>query len=413
MNSKALTQSIKALSANPVRTFLTTLGIMIGIATVITVLSAGAGFRSLINDEIKSLGSDTLFIKTRVPPTIKNRASTLTPGIAVGITTFVQRDLDDIKKLNNVTNDYGMVTGMAIAGYRDNQKNTIYFGSSAERFSIDQHTLKEGRFYTQAEDTGAAQVAILGSNIAKNLFVQDDPLGKLVHLGNLNFLVIGVYDVQGSVGGQGADDSIYVPLGTAQKKMLGVNYITVAVVQLKNTNLADATAAQIALTLEQNHNITNPEKNDFIIMTQAQVLDIYNTIFNGITILLIAIASISLIVGGVGIMNIMYVVVTERTAEIGLKKSVGATNSDILKEFLIESILVTVLGGVIGILLGTLLSWLVAVVATANGLTWTFTVPLYAIIIAVGVSAAIGISFGVLPARSAAKLDPIEALRYE
>jgi len=397
-----------------VRTLLTTLGIVIGISTVIMVLSAGAGFRSLINDEIKSLGSDTLFIKTRIPPTTKNRAAnSLTPGITVGITTFKQRDLDDIKKLNNVVNDYGMVTGMAIASYRDNTKSLIYFGSSAARFSIDQHTLKEGRFYTAAEDAGAAQVVILGSNVATNLFVQDNPLGKLLRVGNLNFQVIGVYNSQGSVGGSGADDSVYMPLGTAQKKMLGIDYITVGVVQLKDINLADATAALISSTLMHNHNITDPEKDDFIVMTQAQVLDIYNTIFNGITILLIAIASISLIVGGVGIMNIMYVVVTERTSEIGLKKALGATNSDILKEFLIESVLVTVLGGIIGILLGAVLSWLISDIANANGLTWIFTVPIYAIVIAVSVSAAIGISFGVLPARSAAKLDPVEALRYE
>jgi putative ABC transport system permease protein len=305
------------------------------------------------------------------------------------------------------------VTGMAVASYRNNQKSAIYFGSSAERFIIDQHTLKEGRFYTSAEDSGAAQVAILGSKIAKDLFAQDDPLGKLVRIGNLNFQVIGVYNTQGSVGGDGADDSIYMPLGAAQKKMLGVDYITVAVVQLKNTNLSDATAALIRLTLRRNHNITNPDKDDFIVMTQAQVLDIYNTIFNGITILLIAIASISLVVGGVGIMNIMYVVVTERTAEIGLKKALGATNSDILNEFLIESVFVTVIGGIIGIILGAGLGWVVYFIAISNGLAWAFSVPLYAILIGVGVSGTIGISFGVLPARSAAKLDPIEALRYE
>ena len=414
MNSKALKQSVKALRANPVRTLLTTLGIVIGIATVIMVLSAGAGFRSLINDQIQSLGSDTLFIRTRIPPTTKSRAAgTLTPGIAVGITTFKQRDLDDIKKLNNVVNDYGMVTGMAVASYRDNQKGAIYFGSSPERFLIDQHTLKEGRFYTQAEDAGASQVVILGKNIANDLFLQDDPVGKLMRLGNLNFQVIGVYNSQGAVGGGSADDSIYMPLGTAQKKMLGVDYISVAVVKLANVNLGDATAENIRLVMRHDHNITDPNKDDFQVVTQAQVLDIYNTIFNGITILLIAIASISLIVGGVGIMNIMYVVVTERTGEIGLKKALGATNSDILKEFLIESILVTILGGIVGIILGALLSWVVFIVATSNGLVWTYTVPLYAVIIAVGVSGTIGMAFGVLPARSAAKLDPIEALRYE
>ena len=411
---KALQQSRKALTANPVRTVLTTLGIMIGIATVVMVLSAGAGFRSLIDDQVKSLGNNTLFIKTRVPPTTKNRASTLSPGIAVGITTFKQRDLDDIKKLNNVVNDYGMVTGMAVASYRNSQKSVIYFGSSSERFVIDQHELSAGRFYTASEDAGASQVVILGNKLANDLFLQDDPIEKIVRVGSLNFQVIGVYKAQGGDSGPGsADDSLYMPLQTAQKKMLGIDYISVGVVQLKNTNLADATSEKIKSTLMHNHNITDYEKRDFVVMTQAQVLNIYNTIFNGITILLIAIASISLVVGGVGIMNIMYVVVTERTAEIGLKKALGATNSNILTEFLVESILVTVLGGIIGIILGALLSWLVAVVAGSFGLVWTFTVPLYAIVIAVGVSGAIGISFGVLPAKSAAKMDPIEALRYE
>jgi len=409
---KAFQQSFKALKANPVRTVLTTLGIVIGIATVVMVLSAGAGFKSLIDDQIESLGNNTLFVKTRVPPTTKNRAQTITPGVAVGVTTFVQRDLDDIKKLNNVVNNYGMVIGMAVTSYRNNQKNAIYMGSSYEKFTIDKYELISGRFYTQAEDKSASQVAILGYKIAKDLFLQDDPIGKLVRVGTLNFQVIGVYENTGDVEG-GADDSIFIPLQTAQKKMLGVNYISIAVVQLKDANLADATAENIKLTLRKNHNITNPDKDDFMVMTQAQIMEIYNTIFNGITILLIAIAGISLVVGGVGIMNIMYVVVTERTAEIGLKKALGATGSNILIEFLVESVLVTVLGGIIGIILGAGLSWVVAVIAKSFGLLWTYTVPFYAIVIAVGVSGAIGISFGVLPARSAAKMDPIEALRYE
>ena len=410
---KAYQQSVKVLLANPVRTVLTTMGIVIGIATVIMVLSAGAGFRSLVDNEIQSMGNNTLFIKTRVPPTTKSRANQLVPGIAVGITTFKQRDLDDIKKLNNVVDDYGMVTGMAVANYRNNSKNIVYFGASSEMFLIDKHELKEGRFYNQAEDTGADQVVILGSTLAKDLFGQDDPLGKLMRLGNLNFQVIGVYKPQGGAGPQSADSMLYMPINTAQKKMLGIDYMSVGVVELNDINLGDATAEQIKMELRRNHDITNPDKDDFIVMTQTQVMDIYNTIFGGITALLISIAAISLVVGGVGIMNIMYVMVTERTAEIGLKKAIGAKNSDILSEFLVESILVTVLGGILGILLGAILAWLVSIIAVANNLTWVFTVPLYAIAIGVGVSAVIGISFGVLPARSAAKLDPIEALRYE
>jgi len=413
----AFRQSIKALFANPVRTGLTTLGIIIGISTVILVLSAGAGFRSLINDQVAALGTNTLYVQTRVPPTTKNRAASDASAGAgfsgVTIATFKQRDLDDIKKLGNVVNDYGMVIGQAVVSYRNTEKQAMYYGSSAARFDIDLHTLKEGRFYTGAEDVGGAQVVILGPNIANDLFGQDDPLGKLIRVGNLNFQVIGVYNSLGFSGGGTADDSLYIPLATAQKKMLGIDYILVGVVQVKDVNLSDATVAEIQALMRQNHNITDPAKDDFTVESQAQALDSFNTIFNGITILLIAIAAISLVVGGVGIMNIMYVVVTERTAEIGLKKALGATNSDILQEFLIESVLVTVIGGIFGILFGAFLGWVVALIANSAGLVWTFSVPMYAIIIAVGVSAAIGISFGVLPARSASKMDPVEAMRYE
>jgi putative ABC transport system permease protein len=185
------------------------------------------------------------------------------------------------------------------------------------------------------------------------------------------------------------------------------------VAQLKDPNLDKATQEQMEYILRANHNIDDPEKDDFTVRTQEQAMETFNTIFDGITILLIAIAAISLIVGGVGIMNIMYVVVTERTAEIGLKKAVGAKNNDILMEFLIEAVLVTVAGGIVGIAFGSLLGWLISIIAASAGMAWTFTVPLYAIAIACSVSGLIGIGFGVLPARSAAKLDPIEALRYE
>jgi putative ABC transport system permease protein len=413
----AFRQSVKALSSNLVRTGLTTLGIVIGIGTVILVLSAGEGFRSLINAQVDALGSNTIFVQTHVPPTTKNRAAKSAqqggPALnSVAVTTFKQRDIDDIKKLANVVNAYGMVTGQAVAAYRDNQKSALYYGASASRFDIDKHTLKEGRFYTQLEDNSSAQVVILGSNLAVDLFNQDEPLGKIIRVGNLDFNVIGVYDPQGSFGGP-ADDSMYIPLSTAQKKMLGIDYITMAAVQVKDINLADATVEDISIVMRENHKITDPEKDDFIVQTQDEAMGTFNTIFSGITILLIAIAAISLIVGGVGIMNIMYVVVTERTAEIGLKKALGATNADILTEFLIESVLVTVIGGLFGILFGSFFGWVISLIAKAGGLEWVFSVPMYAILIGVGVSAAIGITFGVLPARSASKLDPIEALRYE
>lgn len=412
---KAFKQSIRALRANPGRTVLTTLGIIIGIATVILVLSAGAGFRSLINSQVEAYGSNTLFVQTHVPPTTKNQAKgggSSPQDVLITITTLKNRDLEDIKRLPNVVNGYGMVSGQKVVSYRDVAKSVIFYGASPARFEIDKGVLKSGRFFTEAENAGAAQVAILGSSVAADLFNQDDPLGKFIRVGDLNFLVLGVYSPRGGVGGN-EDEIMYIPLQTAGKKLLGIDYLLFMAVQIKDINLAGATAEDIKFVLRHNHNITNPEKDDFTVQTQAQALDTFNTIFNGITALLIAIAAISLIVGGVGIMNIMYVVVTERTAEIGLKKALGARNGDILSEFLIESVLVTVIGGFFGIILGSLLGWVVSLIAGSAGLAWTFAVPPYAILLAVSVSAAIGIGFGVLPARQAAKLDPITALQYE
>ncbi len=408
----ALKQSIQALMANKARTLLTTLGIMIGIATVILVLSAGEGFRSLINNQVASFGTNTLYIQTQVPSTSKNKSPRDEAGSGIVITTLNQRDLDNVKRLPNVVDDYGMVMGQAAASYRSNSKTAVYIGASAARFKIDQSTLKSGRFYTAAEDDSGAQVVILGNKIATDLFKQDDPVGKLLRIGSLNFSVIGVYNSSSGLGG-GNDDMVFIPLNTAQKKMLGINYLVEAVVQIQDLNLSDVTAQDISTTIRHNHNITDAAKDDFKVTTQSQILDIFNTIFNSVTILLIAIAAISLIVGGVGIMNIMYVVVTERTAEIGLRKALGAKNYNILQEFLIESILVTLLGGAIGISFGAFLSWVLTAVAVSSGLAWTFSLPLYAVGIGFGVSAIIGISFGVLPAVSASKLDPIEALRHE
>ena len=413
--SKILRQSFKALFANKGRTILTMLGIVIGIATVVLVLSAGAGFRSLIDSQVATLGSNTLFIQTRIPPTTKNRnANSIGPEAAfsgVVISSFKQKDLDDIKRLQNVIGAYGIVTGQANASYRASKKTVIYYGASAERFQIDKSKLISGRFYTQSEDNSSAQVVILGNKVAGDLFGQDEPTGKLLRIGTMNFQVIGVYEAQGALSGN--DDLLFIPLATVQKKLLGIDYISVGIVALKDISAVDSTAEQIKILMRRNHSITNSDKDDFTVQTQAQALETFNTIFSGITYLLIAIATISLIVGGVGIMNIMYVVVTERTAEIGLKKAIGAKESDILKEFLFEAVLVTIFGGIIGILFGSLLGFIVSFIAANANLAWTFTVPIYAMVLAFGVSGAIGIFFGVFPARTASKMDPIEALRYE
>jgi putative ABC transport system permease protein len=258
----------------------------------------------------------------------------------------------------------------------------------------------------------AAQVAVLGYNIAEDLFGDEDPIGKTVRVGTYNFQVVGVYEKRGGFG-NGSDDQVFVPLATAQKKLLGIDYLFYVLAELRDNSIAEATAEDMRQILRSNHDITEEYKDDFAVNTQAGNLDTFNTILNGVTFLLIAVAAISLLVGGVGIMNIMYVVVTERISEIGLKKALGARNFDILSEFLIEAILLTLGGGLLGVGLGALISYGISIIAQSAGLAWEFSVPLSGIALGVGVAGGIGLLFGVFPARRAARLDPMEALRYE
>ncbi|MCX6797498.1 MAG: ABC transporter permease [Candidatus Doudnabacteria bacterium] len=416
---KAFRLAIKSLFSNPVRTGLTTMGIIIGIGTVVLVLSAGEGFRSLVNSQVEAFGSNSIFIETRVPPTTRNRNSSVATAdssralSSVAITTLKTRDVNDIKRLPNINDAYGMAIGQKVVSFQNVAKNVLIFGADAARFNIDKGKLKEGRFYSAAEDSGASQVVILGSDLAVDLFGQNDPVGKIIRVGELNFEVTGVYERKGSLSGMNEDQSVLMPLNTAQKKLLGIDYLIVVIAQAKDRNLAEATAEDIKIIVRKNHQITDPAKDDFFAQTAAEGLATFDTIFKGITFLLIAIAAISLLVGGVGIMNIMYVVVTERTSEIGLKKALGAHQRDILYEFLIEAVLITLLGGAVGVAGGAFLGWLVSLIAKASGLEWSFVVPTYAILLGLGVAGGIGLIFGVLPARSASKLDPVEAMRYE
>jgi putative ABC transport system permease protein len=414
--NRAFKQAIKALRGNLVRTILTTLGIMIGIAMVILVLAAGEGFRSFITSQLEAYGTNTIFIETRVPATTKMRAQGQSNEFSVSlsvVTTLKNRDVADIKRVPNVKNAYGSVFGLKAANYKDVTKNASIWGTDPARFEIDTGKLTSGRFFTDQDNLAAAQVALLGSQLAADLFHDEDPIGKIIRVGDYNFVVIGVFEKRGSAGSINPDQQIFVPLVTAQKKLIGIDYLTIVIVQVKDQNMAEATAEDIRWVLRANHSITDPAKEDFIVQTQAQGLAQVDKILSAINFLLIAIAAISLIVGGVGIMNIMYVVVTERTAEIGLKKALGATGRDILQEFLLEAVMVTLIGGVIGIIFGSLGAYGLALIAHALSFAWTFSIPLVGTVSSILVSGSIGLLFGVLPAYRASKLDPIEALRYE
>lgn len=421
MNNIYLKQAIRGIKSSPSRTLLTTLGIMIGIGTVILVLSAGEGFKSYINSQIEANGTNVVFVETSVPSSTKDRSNSSSSSSsgqakssaenAVPVTTLKIKDIEDIKNIPNVVNAYGASIGQLVVTHKDVSKNVLIFGASASRFDIDKSVIKIGRGYTSEEDIGLSQVAVLGSNLASDLFGDSDPIGKLIRVGTTNFEVIGVYEKKG--GFDGADDQVFIPIKTLQKKILGVDYLFYGIVELKDNDIAEATALDIADTLRINHNITDASKDDFKVNTQAQSLGTFDTILKAITFLLIAIASISLIVGGVGVMNIMYVAVTERIGEIGLKKALGARNKDILYEFIFEAIILTVIGGILGVIGGGLLAYIVSKVAQSFGLAWKFVVPIWGVILSVSVSMIIGLVFGVFPAKNAARLNPIEALNKE
>lgn len=417
MNKFYFKQAIAGLKRNPSRTLLTTLGIVIGIATVIVVLSAGAGFKSYINAQIEVFGSNTVTIETRVPATTRDRAQGGeggdSAGVAVPITTLKRKDVEDLSRLPNVRGVYGASIGQAVSSYKNISKNAFLFGADAERFVIDRGVIASGRLYSLQEDKALAQVAVLGSKIAEDFFGNENPLGKIIRIGSLNFEVIGVYTPRGSAGFSNDDEQIFIPASTLQKKILGTDYYFYLVASLDDNSKAQITKLSMEDILRQNHQIKDSAKDDFAINTQDENLSTFETILSATTFLLIAIATISLIVGGVGVMNIMYVIVTERISEVGLKKAIGARNKDVLYEFLYEAIMLTLLGGILGIVVGIAASYGIAQIANLFGLTWEFSVPISGILISVIVSTAIGVIFGVFPARNAEKLSPIEALRYE
>ncbi|MFA5022095.1 MAG: ABC transporter permease [Patescibacteria group bacterium] len=402
----------QALRRNKARTFLTILGIVIGIMAVIAVMSAGDGFRSYVVGQIETFGTDAIEVEVKLPST-SQMSSDNAAGMAMGVTvtTLKLSDAEAIKKLPNVKDNYSAIIGQQIVSYQDEKKQTLLWGTTASFVNIDSSKVAQGRFFTEEEDRNLATVAVIGKTVQDKLFNGNDPLGKMIQIGRDKFLVIGVMDKRGSITFFDMDNLIYVPIQTLQKKVMGIDYVQMIFAKVYDKSLANQTAQDITFLMRQRHDISDPDKDDFAVMTMAEALDIYNTIFGVINLLLIAIAGISLVVGGIGIMNIMYVSVTERTYEIGLRKALGATNNNILWQFLWEALVITFFGAIIGFILGIGLSFLISVAASSQGLTWKFVISLNSIFLAVGVSFGIGLIFGVFPALTAAKLDPVTALR--
>jgi len=406
--------SWQSLRAHKLRSALTILGIVIGITAVVLVFTAGEGLKGILSAQIEQWGSDFVEVEVKVPSVSKTsseNATSMTMG--VNITTLKEADAEAIKKHPNIQNAYSAMIGQAMVTRGEQSKTKQIWGVSASYIDIDTSKVATGRFFTEAEDNSLAKVVLIGQKIKEDYFGETNPIGQNLKIGRSNYKVIGVMAERGAIMYMDMDDFIYMPLRTLQKLVMGVDHVVFIIADLKDQNLAQATADDLTLLMRNRHNITNPSKDDFAVTTREEMLEMFNTIFSGVTLLLMAIVAISLIVGGVGIMNIMLVSVTERTNEIGLRKAVGASPYQIRNQFLWEAIFLTFSGGLVGIILGIIISFLTALIANSQGLSWPFVIKPGALLIAVFASTLIGLIFGYFPAKKAANLDPIEALRFE
>ena len=428
--------SLTSLKNNKVRTSLTVLGIVIGIASVIVVFSAGEGISSLIVGQIESFGgSDMIETEIKVPSTKKGSAGDTQSATAmvqgVQITTLSLEDMEDINKLPNVKESYAGIMGQEQVNYGSETKKAMIMGVSASFVDMDDSEIEYGNFFTDAEDKSLSKVVVLGYKMKEKLFGNSDPLGKFIKIRKTKFRVIGVMKERGAVMTMDFDDMVYVPVRTLQKRVMGIDHVLYMMHRVYDTTIIKETAEDIRVVIRENHDLdsipidpkvsvvtigeymTDTSKDDFRVVTMTESLEIMSVVTGAITLLLLAIVAVSLVVGGVGILNIMYVVVTERTAEIGLRKAVGAKYADIMIQFLIEAVLITIVGGVVGIIIGSLLSAVIAFGANSYGLEWDFVIPFKSIVVALGFSAFFGLVFGIYPARKAARMDPIAALRNE
>jgi putative ABC transport system permease protein len=412
MNIFAEVKSVwNIIGRNKVRSFLTMLGIIIGIMSVIVVMSVGAGAQSLILNQVSSLGSNLVGI---LPGKSEDDGP---PASAMGILITTLKN-DDIKALvgpefPDVVAATGYVRGADTINWGDNKIDTNFVGVSTDLLKVEDTSVRDGRFFSDEEEKGMAKVAVIGSQVADELFAETDPVGKQIRIKKTPFTVIGVMTERGSSGFQNQDNQIFVPITTAQKLLLGIDYVSFGRVKIDTAEHVDKNMEYIRQVLRERHKITNPEEDDFSIRSTAQGLDALTNITNALKIFLSAIAAISLIVGGIGIMNIMLAAVQERTREIGLRKAVGATSRNIITQFLIETVGITFLGAAIGIVLGSLISFGAGKVAQSFGYHWDIVVSVGSIFTACIVGVSIGLIFGIVPARRASKLNPIEALRYE
>ena len=411
--------AIIGLKTNKTRSFLTILGIVIGIASVILMMSLGDGAQNLILGQIMSMGANNIYVE---PGTFSGEIGEgdMMQQIMeeMEIKTLTLEDMEAIEKDPLVEMAAPLIYGVSRVVYKNNDEKVTFFATTPAYNKITDTQTILGSDFTDFDVQGMSKVAVLGYKIKEDLFEDENPIGKIIRIKQTNFRVIGVMEEQGTQMFQNFDEYIYIPITTAQKFLLGINHVQSSVVKIVEQDKIDEAVESIRLMLRERHNIYNPEgdlsKDDFKVVSGKETAELMNTVTSILALLLSSVAAIALLVGGIGIMNIMLVSVVERTREIGLRKAVGARKKDILYQFLIEAMVLTGVGGILGILLGAILSYLVSIVLTmALGIEWEFVLSLSSIILAFGVATGIGLIFGIYPARKAAKLSPIDALRYE
>ncbi|MBR2139658.1 MAG: ABC transporter permease [Phascolarctobacterium sp.] len=404
MFNESIKMALDGMVSNKLRTFLTLLGIIIGVGAVIAMVSLGFGVKENIKDNISKLGSNLLMVSSGGRTASGAR---LAAGEGARLTfedmEAIAKQVDGISGISaSVNTSYQLVAG--------NQNWTARVeGTTPSNFAIQNYELEDGRLFTERDMNSRARVAVIGKTVADNLFPGDNPVGQIMRVKKAPFQVIGVLKSKGSSGmGQDQDDIVIMPLTTAQNRMMGITHVQRITVQAENENVINDVQAEVEQVLRVRHKIKDGDYDDFTISNMAAIMDTMMETANSITLLLGCIAAISLLVGGIGIMNIMLVSVTERTREIGIRKALGATYNNILLQFLIEAMVIGIVGGFLGVVVGIGASYVLSHFAG-----WNTVIAWWAIVVAVVFSVGIGLFFGIYPARKAALLDPIDALRYE